>query len=119
MAGSYGAFVGAALGIVVGLTLIMTTRRSGRSVRDRCRMAAHQLAYWSSLVLCRIGKNRSIAVNRSIGILLYVIAIVITGLVVASKYFGVSIPTATALVMRDPTASLLGALALALISRWL
>lgn len=54
----------------------------------------------------------------SVGYLLYVIAIVITGLVVAAKYFGYSIAPVTPWVMRDSTASLLLALVLALISRW-
>jgi hypothetical protein len=55
----------------------------------------------------------------SVGYLFYIVAIAITVLVVAAKYFGVSIPPATAWVMRDSTASLLAALVLALISRWL
>jgi DNA-binding transcriptional regulator YiaG len=40
-------------------------------------------------------------------------------LVVAAKYFGVSVSPVTAWVMRDSTASLLAALVLSLISRWL
>ncbi len=55
----------------------------------------------------------------SIGYLLYVIAIIITGLVVAAKYFAFQVPTLSPMVMRDSTASLLLALALALLSRWL
>lgn len=55
----------------------------------------------------------------SVGYLLYVIAIAITGLVVASKYFAFSVTTLTPLVMHDSTASLLLALVLALLSRWL
>lgn len=55
----------------------------------------------------------------SIGYLLYVIAIAITGLVVAAKYFHVSIPPVTGWLMADATASLLLALVLALLSRWL
>ncbi len=54
----------------------------------------------------------------SIGHVLYVLAIIITVIVVAAKYFGVSVPTVTAWAMRDPAQSLLLALALALISRW-
>ena len=56
---------------------------------------------------------------RGIGYLFYIVAIAITVLVVASKYFGVSISPVTAWVMRDSTASLLAALVLSLISRWL
>ena len=55
----------------------------------------------------------------SVGYLLYVIAIAITGLVVAAKYFNFSVSTVTPMVMHDSTASLLLALALALLSRWL
>ena len=55
----------------------------------------------------------------SVGHVFYVVAIIITVLVVAAKYFGVSVPTVTAWVMRDPTASLLLALALSLASRWI
>jgi hypothetical protein len=55
----------------------------------------------------------------SVGYLFYIVAIVITVLVVAAKYFGVSVEPVTAWVMRDSTASLLTALALSLISRWL
>lgn len=54
----------------------------------------------------------------SIGHALYVIAVVITVVVVAAKYFGVSVPTVTAWAMRDPAQSLLVALVLALVSRW-
>ena len=54
----------------------------------------------------------------SIGHVLSVLAIIITVIVVAAKYFGVSVPTVTAWAMRDPAQSLLLALALALISRW-
>jgi len=55
----------------------------------------------------------------SVGYLLYVIAIAITLLVVAAKYFNYDIQPVSAWVMRDSTASLLLALLLALISRWL
>jgi hypothetical protein len=54
-----------------------------------------------------------------IGSLFYIVAIVIAALVVAAKYFGVSVQPVTAWLMEDSTASLLGALVLALISRWL
>ena len=53
-----------------------------------------------------------------LGPILYVIALFITVIVVASKYFGITIPTATAYAMRDPAQSLLVALVLALVSRW-
>lgn len=53
------------------------------------------------------------------GFLLYIGAIVITGLVVGAKYFGVAIPNATELVMRDPAQSLLVAIACSLVARWL
>jgi hypothetical protein len=56
---------------------------------------------------------------RGLGYLFYIVAIAITVLVVAAKYFGVSFPPVTAWVMQDSTASLLAALVLALISRWL
>ena len=46
-----------------------------------------------------------------------ILAIVIAGLVAASNYFKVTIPTVTDLVMRDPIASLLIAVVLALIAR--
>ena len=55
----------------------------------------------------------------SVGYLLYVIAIAITVLVVAAKYFGYQISPVSGWIMRDSTASLLLALLLALISRWL
>ena len=57
--------------------------------------------------------------RASVGYLFYIVAIAITVLVVAAKYFGVSVPPVTAWVMKDSTASLLAALVLALISRWL
>ena len=46
-----------------------------------------------------------------------ILAVVIAGLVAASKYFKVTIPTVTELVMRDPIASLLVAVVFALIAR--
>lgn len=55
--------------------------------------------------------------HYSLGDVLYIVAIVIAALVVASKYFKITIPTVTAWTMRDATASLLLALALALLSR--
>lgn len=54
-----------------------------------------------------------------LGFLLYIVAIVITGLVVAAKYFGIVVPNATELVMRDPAQSLLVAIAFSLVARWL
>ena len=55
----------------------------------------------------------------SVGFVLYAVAVIITGLVIADKYFGYSFAPLTPWVMRDATASLLLALALALLSRWL
>lgn len=55
----------------------------------------------------------------SVGYLLYVIAIAITLLVVLAKYNIYSISPVSGWVMHDSTASLLLALVLALISRWL
>ena len=57
--------------------------------------------------------------NLSVGYVLYVIAVIITVLVIAAKYFGVTIPNVTAWVMRDPTQSLLVALLLSFIARWI
>ena len=54
-----------------------------------------------------------------IGYVLYLAAVIITVVVVAVKYFGVSLPPSAALVMKDPAQSLLIALALALVSKWL
>ena len=54
-----------------------------------------------------------------IGYVLYLAAVIITVVVVATKYFGVSLPPSAAWVMKDPAQSLLIALALALVSRWL
>ena len=55
----------------------------------------------------------------SVGAVLYVIAVLLTVVVVASKYFALTLPKVTAWAMRDPAQSLLLALALALVSRWL
>jgi Mg/Co/Ni transporter MgtE len=57
--------------------------------------------------------------NRSVGFVLYVIAVVITVVVVAAKYFGVSLPPVTEWAMRDPAQSLLIALALSFIARFI
>jgi hypothetical protein len=54
-----------------------------------------------------------------VGFVLYIIAVVITVVVVAAKYFGVSLPPVTAWAMRDPAQSLLIALALSFLSRFL
>ena len=54
-----------------------------------------------------------------IGYVLYVLALVITVAVIAAKYFGVVLPPAVAFVMNDPAQSLLIALALSLVSKWL
>ena len=57
--------------------------------------------------------------KNTIGYVLYLAAVIITVVVVAAKYFGVSLPPSAAWVMKDPAQSLLIALALALVSRWL
>ena len=54
-----------------------------------------------------------------IGYVLYLAAVIITVVAAAAKYFGVSLPPSAAWVMKDPAQSLLIALALALVSRWL
>jgi hypothetical protein len=55
----------------------------------------------------------------SVGQLFYAIAIAITVLVVGNKYFHVHVPPVTTWLMADSTSSLLAALVLALLSRWL
>lgn len=55
----------------------------------------------------------------SVGFVLYVIAVIITVVVVAAKYFGASLPPVTAWAMRDPAQSLLVALALSFLSRFI
>ena len=54
-----------------------------------------------------------------VGYVIYLAAVIITVVVVAAKYFGVSLPQSAAWVMKDPAQSLLVALVLALVSRWL
>jgi hypothetical protein len=54
----------------------------------------------------------------SLGFVLYVLAILITVVVIAAKYFGASFPPITAWAMRDPAQSLLVALALVFASRY-
>ena len=54
-----------------------------------------------------------------IGDLLYVVAIAITAVVVAAKYFSFGISPVTGWIMADSTRSLLIALVLAILSRWL
>ena len=56
---------------------------------------------------------------RILGYAMYLAAIAITVLVVASKYFGVNVAPVTAMLMGDPARSLLVALALSLISKWI
>lgn len=56
---------------------------------------------------------------RILGWLMYLAAIAITVLVVASKYFGVQIAPVTGMLMRDPAASLLLALVLSFIAKWI
>ena len=54
----------------------------------------------------------------SLGFVLYVLAVLITVVVIAAKYFGASFPPVTAWAMRDPAQSLLIALALVFVSRY-
>jgi hypothetical protein len=54
----------------------------------------------------------------SLGFVLYVLAVLITVVVIAAKYFGASLPPVTAWAMRDPAQSLLIALALVFVSRY-
>jgi hypothetical protein len=56
--------------------------------------------------------------RRVLGYILYLLALAITVLVVAAKYFNFGYPPVTPLLMSDPTRSLLIALALAFISKW-
>jgi hypothetical protein len=56
--------------------------------------------------------------QRVLGYILYIIAIAITGLVVAAKFFSLGYPPVTPLLMKDPANSLLIALALAFVSKW-
>ena len=53
-----------------------------------------------------------------LGYILYVLAIAITVLVIAAKYFGVVLPPVTGPLMSDPARSLLVALLLSFIARW-
>jgi hypothetical protein len=54
----------------------------------------------------------------SLSFVLYVLAVLITVVVIAAKYFGASLPPVTAWAMRDPAQSLLIALALVFVSRY-
>jgi hypothetical protein len=54
----------------------------------------------------------------SLGFVLYIIAVVITVVVVAAKYFDASFPPVTAWAMRDAAQSLLIALALSFVARF-
>ncbi len=53
-----------------------------------------------------------------LGYILYVLAVVITVLVIAAKYFGVNLQPVTGMLMSDPARSLLVALLLSFIARW-
>ncbi len=57
--------------------------------------------------------------GRFLGYILYIIALAITVLVVAAKYFSFGYPPVTPLLMSDPARSLLIALALAFIAKWI
>ncbi len=56
--------------------------------------------------------------GRMLGYILYVIAIAITVMVVAAKFFNFGYAPVTPMLMKDPANSLLVALALAFISKW-
>ncbi len=56
--------------------------------------------------------------GRVFGYVLYLLALAITVLVVGAKYFNFGYPPVTPLLMKDPTLSLLVALGLALVSKW-
>jgi hypothetical protein len=56
--------------------------------------------------------------GRLIGYVLYLMALAITVLVVAAKYFNFGYPPVTPLLMKDPSLSLLIALGLSLVSKW-
>jgi len=53
-----------------------------------------------------------------LGYILYIAAIVITALVIAAKYFSFGYPPITPMLMNDPARSLLIALLLSFIARW-
>ncbi len=53
-----------------------------------------------------------------LGYILYLLAIAITVLVIANKYFGVDLPPVTAILMKDAAQSLIIALVLSFIARW-
>ena len=53
-----------------------------------------------------------------LGYILYLIAVVITVLVIAAKYFGINVQPVTGILMNDAARSLLIALLLSFIARW-
>ena len=56
--------------------------------------------------------------GRMLGYVFYLIAVAITVLVIGSKYFNFSVPQVTGILMADSTRSLLIALLLSFIARW-
>ena len=55
----------------------------------------------------------------TVGSVLYVAALVMTAIVVAAKYFGLSFPPVTAMAMKDPAQTLLLALLLSFVARFI
>ena len=53
-----------------------------------------------------------------LGYVLWLLAVAITGVVVAVKYFSFGLPAGTGWLMTDPARSLLIAIGLSLISKW-
>lgn len=78
----------------------------------------YRLHRWCRKLLIPSNKGEN-AMRLSVGSVLYVVAIVITVLVIAAKYFGFQAPPITGWVMRDPTQSLLLALLLSFVARWI
>lgn len=53
-----------------------------------------------------------------LGYILYLLAVAITVLVIGAKYFGLNLPPVTGMLMSDAARSLIIALALSLVARW-
>ena len=56
--------------------------------------------------------------SRLLGYILYLLAVAITVLVIAGKYFGVHVAYVDGAIMGDPARSLLVALLLSFVARW-
>ncbi len=56
---------------------------------------------------------------RMLGYLCYLLAIAITVLVIGAKYFSLNVPQVTSVLMSDSTRSLLIALLLSFVARWI